>query len=226
MMANNLANATTSGFKLDREFYSVFSAEDNGVVGGNSNASLPMVQKQWTDFSQGELQTTGNPLDLALNGKGFFVVNSPTGPMYTRNGAFVLSPTGALTTGDGYAVTGSGGQPIQTVDRGPIEVSADGTVQQNGTKIAQVQVVDFKDPSVLVKRGGSYFVNPDPKQQPIPATNVTVEQGKTEGSNVSPAESAVRLVGVMRQFEMLQKAITMTADMDKKSLEEVAKPGA
>ena len=226
MMANNLANATTSGFKLDREFYSLFSAEDNGVAASNSNSTLPMIQKTWTDFSQGTLQPTGNPLDLALDGKGFFVVNGPTGPMYTRNGAFTLSPTGAMTTADGYAVTGSGGQPIQTVDRSPIEVSADGTVQQNGAKIAQLQVVDFKDPSVLVKRGGSYFINPDPKEPPIPAANVTVEQGKTEGSNVSPAESAVRLVGVMRQFEMMQKAITMTTDMDKKSLEEVAKPGA
>ena len=226
MMANNLANATTSGFKLDREFYSVFSADDNGFATDANSSSLPMIQKQWTDFSQGELQPTGNPLDLALNGKGFFVVNSPTGPLYTRNGAFTLSPTGALATSDGYQVNGSGGQPIQTLDRSPIEVSAEGAVQQNGVKIAQIQIVDFKDPSVLSKKGGSYFINSSTTQQPIPATNVTVEQGKTEGSNVSPAESAVRLVGVMRQFEMLQKAVTMTTDMDKKSLEEVAKPGA
>jgi flagellar basal-body rod protein FlgF len=225
MLANNLANSTTNGFKSDREFYSVFSAADNGWSTDASSSSLPMVQKQWTDFSQGELQPTGNPLDLALNGKGFFEVKGPSGPLYTRNGSFNVSSSGALTTADGYAVMDNARKPIQTVPGTPVEITPDGSVQQSGEEIARLLVVDFKDSSVLAKQGGSYFVNSNSEQKPTPVTDTTVEQGKTEGSNVAPAESAVRLVGLMRQFEMLQKAITMTTDMDKKALEEVAKPG-
>jgi flagellar basal-body rod protein FlgF len=226
MVANNLANSTTSGFKLDREFYSIFSAEDNGSAPQTNGSSLPLIQRQWTDFSQGQLQPTGSPLDVALNGKGFFVVNGPSGPLYTRNGSFTLSPAGVLTTSDGYPVTGTSGQTIQTQAGTPVEISTDGTIQQNGQTVAQFQVVDFRDPMVLSKMGGSYFANSNPAKQPVPVTDTTVEQGKVEGSNVAAAESAVRLVGLMRQFEMLQKAITMTSDMDKKALEEVARAGA
>ena len=102
LVANNLANTTTGGFKLDREFYSLFTAADNEADGGSTR--LPLIQKQWTDFSQGVLTPTGNALDLALSGKGFFAVNGPNGPLYTRNGSFQLSPSGQLTTADGYAV--------------------------------------------------------------------------------------------------------------------------
>src|SRR5215475_4808628 len=85
ILANNLANATTTGYKNDKEFYGLFHSEDAdnpvGIV-----STLPTIERQWTDFSQGTLQTTGNPLDVALSGPGFFVVNGPGGPLYTRNG--------------------------------------------------------------------------------------------------------------------------------------------
>jgi len=224
IVANNLANTTTGGFKLDREFYSLFSAADNEADGDPTK--LPLIQKQWTDFSQGVLTPTGNTLDLALSGKGFFAVNGPTGPLYTRNGSFQLSPSGQLMTSDGYAVLDADGQPIQTQSQDPIEVDADGSITQSGQTLGQLRIVDFQDRSILQKLGNSYFVPSDPKAVPIPATDATVQQGKTENSNVAPAESAVRLVGLMRQFEMLQKAITITADMNKQALAEVARVGA
>jgi|HubBroStandDraft_6_1064221.scaffolds.fasta_scaffold223422_2 flagellar basal-body rod protein FlgF len=222
MLANNLANSGTSGFKLDREFYSLFSAADNGVDGEASNTTLPVIRKQWTDFSQGTLQPTGNPLDMALSGPGFFTVNGPSGPLYTRNGSFKVSSTGALTTLDGNAVTGSDGKPIQIPPGGPVVVGSDGSLTQDGESIGQLKIVDFKDPNALGKIGNSYFSG-SPDNPPLPATGVSVDQGRIEGSNVAPAESAVRLVGVMRQFEMLQKAISLTTDMDKKSLDDVAR---
>src|SRR6185312_5118323 len=85
MLANNLANSATVGYKSDREFYGTFSSEDaqNGIDGG-SGASLPTIEKQWTDFSPGNIETTNSPLDVALTGKGFFVVSGPKGPLYTR----------------------------------------------------------------------------------------------------------------------------------------------
>ena len=224
LVANNLANTTTGGFKLDREFYSLFTAADNEDDGASTK--LPLIQKQWTDFSQGVLTPTGNALDLALTGKGFFAVSGPSGPLYTRNGSFQLSPSGQLTTSDGYAVRDTGGQPIQSQSQAPIEVGADGSITQSGQTLGQLQVVDFPDTSVLQKLGNSYFIPSDPKAVPVPATDTTVQQGKTENSNVAPAESAVRLVGLMRQFEMLQKAITITTDMNKQALTEVARVGA
>jgi len=226
LVANNLANTTTGGFKLDREFYTLFNAADNASADGAST-SLPLIQKQWTDFSQGVLTPTGSSLDLALSGKGFFAVNGPSGPLYTRNGSFQLSPSGLLTTSDGYPVRDASGQPIQTQSQDPLEVDSDGSITQSGQTLGQLQVVDFQDRSVLQKLGNSYFSVSDPKTQPIPVADTTVQHGKVENSNVAPAESAVRLVGLMRQFEMLQKAITITTDMNKQALTEVARvPGA
>jgi flagellar basal-body rod protein FlgF len=225
MLANNLANASTGGFKLDREFYSLFTAAGNSMEGEESPTRLPMVQKQWTDFSQGTLQPTGGPLDLALSGKGFFQVTGPSGPLYTRNGSFMMSKTGVLSTTDGYPVNTAGGGTIQTQSAAPITIATDGTVAQNGQTLGQIQVVDFQDTTVLDKAGSNYFTNQNPNVSPTPATGTSVQQGKIEGSNVSPAESAVRLVELMRQTEMLQKAISLTTDMNKKA-DEVARVGA
>ena len=221
LVANNLANTTTGGFKLDREFYTLFTAADNDAEGAATR--LPLIQKQWTDFSQGMLTPTGNALDLALSGKGFFAVNGPNGPLYTRNGSFQLSPSGQLTTAEGYAVRDINGQPIQTSSQDPLEITPDGSITQSGQSIGQLQVVNFQDSSVLQKMGNSYFLPSDPKTVPAAVADTTVQQGKTENSNVAPAESAVRLVGLMRQFEMLQKAITITSDMNKQALTEVAR---
>jgi flagellar basal-body rod protein FlgF len=221
ILSNNLANSSTAGFKLDREFYSLFSGESDGDIDGVSE--LPFVKSQWTDFSQGTLTPTGNPLDLALTGQGFFMVNGPKGPLYTRNGEFQLSADGTLVTAEGYPVVGVDG-PIQAQPGQKIDIGQDGTVTQGGSAIGQLQIVDFHDRRVLEKQGSSYFVNSQPSQKPVPSP-ASVAQGQLEGSNVVPAESAVQLVGVMRQFEMLQKAVMQTTEMDKQALQEVARVG-
>jgi flagellar basal-body rod protein FlgF len=223
MLANNLANATTGGYKLDREFYTLFNAGTESQYEGGVPSTLPDVKSQWTDYAQGTLQPTGNPLDLAITGQGFFAVNGPSGPLYTRNGGFLVSSSGALTTADGYTVSSVGGGTIQTRSQAPITVAPDGTVDQEGQMLGQIDIVDFQDRSVLQKAGSSYFSNSSSTVKPSPATNASIVQRQIEASNVSPAESAVRLVDVMRQFEMLQKAISVTTDMNKKSLDEVAR---
>ncbi len=198
MLANNLANSTTGGFKADREFYTLFSASDETQYDGQgSSTALPQVKSQWTDFSQGTLQPTGSPLDLALSGGGFFTVAGPSGPLYTRNGAFQLSSSGELTTAEGYPVKDVDGKNIQSQSQGPITVGADGTVAQDGQTLAQISVVDFQDRTVLSKLGASYFVNTSKTAKPAPAAaDTSIAQGRIENSNVSPAESAVRLVGI------------------------------
>src|ERR1700692_2082145 len=102
ILSNNLANSNTGGFKGDREFYSLYKGEQSIPVNGQQTTALPVIHKAWTDFQQGVLTPTDNPLDVALSGKGFFTVEGPSGPLYTRNGSFKLSTTGVLTNMDGY----------------------------------------------------------------------------------------------------------------------------
>jgi len=222
LLANNLANTSTSGYKGDGEFYSVFTSEAASEDPTNEPATLPMIQRQWTDFTQGLLEPTDNPSDLGLSGKGFFVVQGPSGPLYTRNGNFHVSADGTLVTSDGYALLQSGGQTFQADPAQRIDVSLDGNVRQNGQDLGKLQLVDFPDTSVLMKHGSSYFRNAT-EQTPVDVTDTQVYQGKVEASNANAAQGAVRLVGVLRQFEMMRKAVTLADDMGRKAIEEVAK---
>jgi flagellar basal-body rod protein FlgG len=224
LLANNLANATTNGFKRDQEFYGLYSsAESLDPETGGASSTLPVIERQWTDFSQGEIQVTGNPLNVALTGNGFLAVDGPNGPLYTRNGNLQVTASGQLATSEGYPVRNADGGTIQVTAGKPINISTTGAVQQNGQTVGQIEVVSFKSTDSLRKMGGATFQNTDANNTPAAATNVEVQQGKIEGSNVPVAEAAMRLVGVMRQFEMLQKAIGVSSDMDTKSIQEVAR---
>ena len=223
MLANNLANTETGGYKNDREFYSLYLAPE--AANADVAMTMPVIERQWTDFAQGVVRPTGNQFDFALSGKGFFSVDGPSGPLYTRQGAFRLSPAGTLVTTEGYPVRLAGGNPLQAQSTLPLDVAADGTVSQQGQALGKLDLVDFRDPAMLAKRGNSYFRATDPATAPVAAADLTVQQGKLESSNVGTAESAVRLVSVMRQFEMLHKAVSIGADMNKKGVEEVARVG-
>ncbi|MGA2722565.1 MAG: flagellar hook basal-body protein [Bryobacteraceae bacterium] len=226
LLANNLANTGTAGFKRDQEFYGLFSSDEATADANGSMATLPVIQRQWTDFSPGIVQVTGNPLNVALSGSGFLVVNGPKGPLYTRNGNLQLLPSGELASADGYPLRNTDGGTIQAASGKQIEIGTDGTVQQNGQSLGQLAVVAFQSTGSLTKMGSTCFANSDPKNLPVAAANVEVQQGKIENSNVPVAEAAMRLVGVMRQFEMLQKAIGISSDMDTKSIQEVARVGS
>jgi len=224
LLANNIANASAPGYKTDHEFYNLYvSSEAADSPSGTTPTTLPVVERQWTDFAQGTLTSTGGPLDLALNGAGFFVANSPSGPIFTRDGSFRLSAQGQLETEAGYAIQDSSGNPIVLDASEPIEVAPDGTIQQAGQGIAQIKVVDFKDSSALAKRGSNYFQVDLATMPPVPATQTQVAQGKLEAANAQPAESAVRLVNIMRQFETLQKAMTIGNEMNRSAIQDVAK---
>jgi len=223
LLANNMANSSTNGYKGDSEFHTVFVSEAAAEDGSGEETSLPMIQRHWTDFAQGTLESTNNPLDFGLAGKGFFAVQGPSGPLYTRNGSFQLSSSGTLNTKDGYPLLDQNNQPLTLAHPGqPIVVLPDGTVQQNGQPIGAIQVVDFKQPGALLKQGGNYFQNPEGTEAVTPH-GTEIDQGKVETSNVSAAHGAVRLVSVMRQFEMMQKAIAISNDMGREAIEQVAK---
>ena len=230
MLANNLANAATGGFKSDREFYSLYVSGDAqasaDATPGALPTTVPVIEKHWTDFSQGLLMPTGNSLDLALSGKGFFSVTSPSGPLYTRNGSFHLSASGELVTAEGYPLRVQGAKTIRTQSPAALQVLPDGEVRQEGQTLGKLDLMAFSDTTPVVKQGNNYFSVADPNAKLAPAVDARVEQGKIENSNVSPAEAAVRLVSVMRQFEMLQRAISLGADMNRRAVEEVARVGS
>jgi len=224
MLANNIANASAPGFKADHEFYSLYlSAEAADSPAGTSPPVLPVIDRPWTDFSQGSLLPTGNSLDLALSGNGFFVASSPSGPLYTRSGSFRLSAQGQLQTREGYPLQDPQGKPVLLDVAQAVEVAADGTVRQGGQDVSRLALVDFQDRSTLSKRGDNYFQISSSSTPPEIAAGAELQQGKVEAANAQPAQSAVRLVNVLRQFEALQKALAIGADMNRRVVEDVAK---
>lgn len=216
MLANNMANSGTAGFKTDREFYNLYEQ------------SLPTVERQYTDFSQGALLPTSNPLDVALNGKGFFALNSPSGVVYTRSGSFRVSATNQLETKEGLTLRNvlNNGTPITVDPRQAIEIAKDGTVQQAGQALGQIEIAQLSSPSdTLKKLGNTNFALIDKNGNAATAdTDTEVLQGQIEQSNVAVTDYAGKLVGVMRQFEMMQKAIALGTEMNKQAISEVAKP--
>lgn len=224
MLANNIANTSSPGFKADREFYGLYlSQEASDSPLGTTPSTMPVIERPWTDFTQGSITPTGNPLDLALTGKGFFVATAPAGPVFTRDGSFRISKQGNLETLDGYSIQALDGKPIPLDYSKPVDIGPDGMVRQNGQEISQISVVDFPDQAVLSKRGDNYFRIDVSKVKPIPSTAAQIQQGRLEAANAQPAESAVRLVNIMRQFESLQKALAIGNEMNRQAVQEVAK---
>jgi flagellar basal-body rod protein FlgF len=220
-LANNLANTSSSGYKSDREIYSLYSSKD--AAGSDSVTSqTPWIKSTWVDFTQGTIAPTGNPLDIALVGKGFLAVRGSSGTLYTRNGSLKVTSQGDLVAAENHSVLDTANQPVKIDPTKPYVVDSSGAVMQDGNKVAQLSVVEFSNPEGLVKAGQSYFQSTS-KNVATPAVATEVHQGQLEESNSGPAEGAVRLVTVMRQFEMLQKAVTLSSDMDKQAVSEVAK---
>ena len=236
MLANNIANAQTTGFKIDRELYSKYQSDEafGAQTGAHEPSLLTDIDNHWTDFAQGPLQVTGNAFDLALEGKGFFVVEGPGGDanrLMTRDGHFRLSSAGRLETTDGYAVLGFRpgprpgarvAEPITLDPRASLDVGRDGSIRQNGAVVAQLLLTEPGDPQLLPKRSGNYF-SLDPRYLEQAPRGTDVQQGKLEGANFSPAEAAVRLVNVMRQFETMQRALQLGGEMSRRAIEDVAR---
>ena len=213
-ITHNLANVSTTGFKRVRTSFSQ-ALREAGAAGGGGVAADTHV-----DFTQGPLQGTGRPLDLAITGKGFFVLETPKGPLYTRNGTFTTNAEGNLVDTQGRLVAGEGGPIVvpTTVSPSQVAVGADGTVLAAGQAIGKLRVVEFADRAALRPEGASGFRAPA-GVQPRAAGKFAVTQGHLEGSNVNVAEELVGLITATRLYESNLKGVGATDERLKNLLQ-------
>lgn len=224
LAASNLANAQTAGYRAEQPYFRAVllganSAESQlgralnhyGVVGG-TNLSL----------AQGEIQHTGNPLDMAIEGQGFFAIATANGVRYTRDGGFHRAQSGQLVTAKGEAVLSASGKPI-AVPPGDVTVGADGTLSLQGGMVGDVGIFDFPAGAQLKAEGGNRYVAPDGVKASVAGAAV-VEQGALESANQNVVRGSLDLVLMQRQAEMMQKALTVFhVEMNKFAAEDLPK---
>ena len=209
VITNNLANANTTGFK--RDFGHILQNE-TGFDAGTQ-----------VDLSPGDLVTTGNELDVAINGNGFFVIDTPGGTRYTRSGNFALNSAGEIVTKDSMKVLSTSGSPI-AIGEGKVEIRDGGIVTVDGNEIATLKVVTFNDPAKIEKEGFyrlKWNGTPDGVQ---PAPDPQVKGGYLERSNVNAIDEMVHLMSAYREFEAVQRTLkTLMTDMNSKLIQELGK---
>jgi flagellar basal body rod protein FlgG len=223
-IANNLANASTPGFKAQ---LLVQQAAQAGRAQPSASLPHPINRSRLqTDFTQGQLTKTGEPLHVALAGDGFFVTAGAGGERLTRRGSFALDPEGFVEAGDGRRVQGDRGDiSLAQVLRGGggIEISGDGTIRVAGTRVDRIRVVSVADPQALERDGGTGFVARSEVPAEMPAGGFEVRQGALEGSNVSPMQSLVALVEATRGFEAYMTAASRMDDASARAANEVSR---
>lgn len=209
VLTNNLANNETPGFKADhlvvaRSTPQAQTPDPIPFPSGYQPTGVE-VTAHFTDFSQGPIRPTGADLDAALNGPGFFVVQTPGGPRYTRAGNFTLNRDGELVTHGGHRVQGDAG-PIR-IGNGPVEIDRQGAISEGGRVVGRLRVVDFPQPYALEKEAGQLFRPRDETVTPVAPRETEVIAGHREASNLGVVESVVGLIDTLRTFEAYQRML-------------------
>jgi len=189
-ISNNLANINTNAFKKD-------------VI--SFNQVLTMKNTSAIDLTPGPIRYTGNKFDVALGSPGFFKIQTSRGIRYTRDGSFTLNEDGLLVTQNGDTVLGQNG-PIR-INGSNVSMNIDGQVLVENEPVDRILVMDFRQPRLLRKEGSSSYIYQGEERDIFAAENVSVQQGYTEGSNVSPIQEMIKMVEALRAFESAQKAI-------------------
>jgi flagellar basal-body rod protein FlgF len=207
--ATNLANAGTPGYRAEQEYFrSVLLGPDaaDSQLGQTVN-NYGLLGGDQINLAQGTLTATGNPLDLAIEGEGFFMVQTPNGPRYTRDGGFHRTQGGILVTAAGDPVLSTIGQQIP-LPPGDVTVGADGAVSVDGGVVATVGVFTFSRGTQLTAEGANHYVAPA-GVAPVLQRNAVIHEGSIEGSNQGVIPGTMNLILVQREAEMMQKALTI-----------------
>jgi flagellar basal-body rod protein FlgF len=219
--ANNLANVNTSGFKADAL---VMEEADNTTAHADDDPrDIRFVRDiaLMRDMRQGAIAMTGNALDVAIEGEGFFTVEGPDGPLYTRDGAFSLTGDGRLVTSDGHPVLSSGGAPIVLDPQGESPViGRDGAIRVAGVEAGRIGVARFAAPGALLKVGDNLW--DAQAQAPQPFEGVVL-QGALEGSNVRPVVELTRLIEISRAYQSAAKIVSNADDLRQRAIQQLGR---
>ena len=246
ILSNNLANVSTMGFKEDKASFkgvypgittpmTIETPDDQRqlMLARKMNMGYPGISDIQVDFSNGQMQYTGNEQDVAIQGKGFFVVDTPQGELYTRQGNFTLNEKNEMVNFDGYHLKGikqEEGEPI-VIQGTEIAVDEDGAVSffvdnggifnEKGTQVDTLKIVDFKDYAQLHKVGDNYYKHTGSAENEVKAEECEVMQSHTELSNVSVVKEMIRMISIARICESYQKVIHSLDEMDMQATREV-----
>jgi flagellar basal-body rod protein FlgF len=225
VLASNLANASTSGYKAQLPFYRALSAAQDGEVLSPLNQAVNkfgILGGSRMDIRSGSLQPTAGETDLAIEGDGYFTLQANAGIRYTRNGSFHLTAARQLTTQDGDPVLAEQGKKLVpiTVPTGEVSVSTDGTISVNGGLVAKLHIVQFAPGTEIEPEGNSKYIAPAGSEQPAVGENV--RQGMLESSNINPVAGAVSLIALQRQADMMSRALSiLNADFNRPATQDV-----
>lgn len=213
VIANNIANMSTPGYKGEQMMF----VEYLGKMDTGETASYVQDLAVMRDYAEGPLSRTGNPLDIAIHGQGWFVVDTPEGQRYTRNGHFTLDQNGQLVTSDGFAVLDRNGQPIRfDPSDTKIEITGDGTVATNNGPKGRLNLVSFDDQQQLHKQSSTLYTADAPAQ---PALKAQVVQGMIESSNVEPIVEVTNMMWALRNYQAAQQLIEGDDGLLRKAVE-------
>lgn len=222
VVANNLANADSAGFKVEALMVRTEAENKAGALDGPRGVKFVLDDGVARDFGQGRLNETGGALDVAIEGTAFFHVQTAEGERYTRDGRFTIDAQGVLTTQAGDPVQGEGGDIVIDPQRGPVAIARDGTVSQGAERIGKLAVVRFDDLAGLSKRGQNLYANTS-NLQPQAAPDAIVHQGMVEDSNVNPIAEVTRLIEVSRAYASLAKIMEQQNDLSRRSVERLGR---
>lgn len=207
-LAHNMANQGTTAYQADYLTFKEF-------VHDQSKVSYVTTNHMIRDLTPGSLEPTKSPLDVAIQGEGYFVIETPDGPRYTRNGHFSTNQDGALVNGQGLPVQGDGGEIVIPPGTHEIIISKDGKISDGLNELGRINVVKFQNPQDMIKEGNGLMRT---TQDPEPADAVAVIQGTLEGSNVSPIITMTDLMQVTNDYAHNQRMWDMEHDRIRKSL--------
>ncbi len=223
IVANNVANADTSGFKVEQLMVGTEIGQRARNADIRPSASFVLDKGVGRDFGQGAMKQTGRGLDFAIEGEGaFFRVQSGAGEAYTRDGGFTTNAEGVLTTKQGLPVLGDGGPITLDPERGPASVAPDGTISQQGLPVGRLTAVRFDALSVLQKSGDGLYRNSS-NTQPTDAADAQIRQGMLEGSNVNTLLEITNLIEISRAYERVTKMIENANDLSRRSVERLGR---
>jgi flagellar basal-body rod protein FlgF len=227
IVSNNLANADTTGFKVESLVNATDTNNTARTLGVTQPVQFAVANGVSRDFTQGALKQTGAPLDVAISGKGFFQVQTASGTQYTRDGRFTTNSQNEIVTQQGDPVLSASGSPITINPQGnPPTIGPDGTISQSvpgqlGTQVVgQLGVVEFSDLSALSKQGnGLYSLTTN--ETPTAATSSQVDQGMLETSNVQPIIQITDLIRIQRAYEMVSQMMSSQADLSSTAVQQL-----